>query len=126
MSALLSFGFALKLGLSCAVVGFSRKTDWRNLAIDFAFAVVSLTLYENLLGLAYFRDQTLLFIHSNWHVDLPASHFAFERTAGLPPGTLVQALGFVFFHGGGQPYQLLDAPRTACEPIPVAPAQAAP
>ena len=103
MSALLSFGFALKLGLSCAAVGFSRKTDWRNLAIDFAFAVVSLTAYENLLGLAYFRDQTLLFVHSAWHVDLSRAAFAagpwpgLELKLGLPPGALVQALGFVFF-----------------------------
>ena len=97
MSALLSFGFALKLGLSCAAVGFSKKTDWRNLAIDFAFAVVSLTAYENLLGLGYFRDQTLLFIHGAWHVDLAAYHFAAEPRLGLPPGALAQALGFVFF-----------------------------
>ena len=74
-----------------------EKTDWRNLAIDFAFAVVSLTAYENLLGLGYFRDQTLLFIHGAWHVDLAAYHFAAEPRLGLPPGALVQALGFVFF-----------------------------
>ena len=97
MSALLSFGFLVKLGLSCTAVGFSRKTDWRNLAIDFAFAVVSLTAYENLLGLAYFRDQTLLFIQGHWHVDLAQFTFAAEPALGLPPGSFAQGLGFVFF-----------------------------
>jgi sterol desaturase/sphingolipid hydroxylase (fatty acid hydroxylase superfamily) len=97
MPALLSFGFLTKLGLSCVAVGFSKKTDWRHLAIDFAFAVVSLTTYESLLGLAYFRDQTLLFIHSHWHIDLAAYRFAAEPWLGLPPGALAQALGLVFF-----------------------------
>ena len=97
MSALLSFGFITKLGLSCAVVGFSRKTDWRHLAIDFAFAVVSLTAYEGLLGLAYFRDQTLLLVRSAWHVDLAAYHFALEPALGLPRGAVAQVLGLVFF-----------------------------